>query len=89
MFIRKEIANNSKIFKNDSSIFIEDVVYDSTKLLGKMANLIIIDEMDEMIEIFFVDKGSIIIGYEINKQKKYCIKYTDKCVIGAFGVTFN
>jgi len=50
---------------------------------------IIIDEMDEMIEIFFVDKGSIIIGYEINKQKKYCIKYTDKCVIGAFGVTFN
>lgn len=28
---------------------------------------VIIDEMDEMIEILFVEKGSIIIGYEINK----------------------
>ena len=49
----------------------------------------IIDELDEFNEIIFVTIGTVFIGYEINKVKNYCIKYTDKCVIGAFGCTFN
>ena len=50
---------------------------------------LIIDELDEFNEIIFVTIGTVFIGYEINKVKNYCIKYTDKCVIGAFGCTFN
>ena len=37
----------------------------------------------------FVDKGKVAVGYEINKQKRYCIQFSNRCVIGAFGVTFN
>lgn len=50
---------------------------------------IIVDELDEFGEIEFVIKGSVVIGYEINRVKKYCIQYEDACVIGAYGITFN
>lgn len=50
---------------------------------------IIADELDEFNEITFVNKGQVIIGYEINNQKRYCIKYTDCVVIGAYECTFN
>ena len=59
----------------------EPVHYAKSKLLFA--------ELDDVNEVIFVEHGFYDIGYEINKQKKYCIKYTDKCVIGAFGVTFN
>jgi len=49
----------------------------------------IIDEFDEMLEVLFLDRGEILVGYEINKQKRYCLKFTNKCIIGAFGCTFN
>ena len=29
------------------------------------------------------------IGYEINRMKKYCLRYIDCCIIGGYGVTFN
>jgi hypothetical protein len=50
---------------------------------------IVYDELDEFNEIIFVNKGKVLIGYEINKQKRYCLQYTDNCVIGGFGCTFN
>jgi hypothetical protein len=50
---------------------------------------ILVDEVAELNEITFVSKGSIVIGYEINKQKKYCIKFKNNCVVGAFECTFN
>ena len=50
---------------------------------------IIVGELDEFSELIFVSKGTIVIGYEINKLKNYCIQYVNKCVIGAFEVTFN
>ena len=53
------------------------------------ARTILINELDEFNEIIFVTKGDVAIGYEINKVKKYCIKYTDRAVIGGYGVTFN
>jgi hypothetical protein len=34
-------------------------------------------------------KGQCVIGYEINNQKRFCIKYTDNFVIGAYDLTFN
>lgn len=36
---------------------------------------IIIDELTETNEVIFVSSGTILYGYEINKQKRYCIKY--------------
>ena len=52
-------------------------------------NTIIYDELDEFCEIMFVYKGKVLIGYEINKQRRYCLQYSDKCVVGGFGCTFN
>ena len=48
-----------------------------------------VEELDEINEIIFVMKGTVVVGYEINKQKRYCIKYENKCEVGAFGLTFN
>ena len=31
----------------------------------------------------------MLIGFEINKQKKYCLKYKDRCIIGAYGISFD
>ena len=53
------------------------------------AGTCIIDELDEFLEVSFVQTGTVAIGYEINKVRKYCTTKTDSCVIGAFGVTFN
>ena len=50
---------------------------------------IIVGELEEFNELIFVSRGTVVIGYEINKKKIYCIKYSNKCVIGAFEVTFN
>ena len=50
---------------------------------------IMANELDEFNEITFIQKGSIVIGYEINNQKRYCIKYDDNAVIGAYECMFN
>lgn len=52
-------------------------------------NTILKEELDEFNEIMFVNKGKVVIGYEMNKEKRYCIQYNDKVVIGAYGITFN
>ena len=50
---------------------------------------IVLDEFEEPNEIIFVMKGCIVVGYEINKIKKYCLKIKNKIAIGAFGATFH
>jgi len=50
---------------------------------------VLINELDEFSEITFVNKGIVMIGYELNKEKRYCIQFNDRCVIGAYGITFN
>lgn len=52
-------------------------------------NTVLINELDEFSEITFINKGIVMIGYEINKEKRYCIQFNDRCVIGAYGITFN
>ena len=37
-----------------------------------------------MNEVTFITHGKIAIGYEINQQKRYCIQFHNKCVIGAY-----
>ena len=55
----------------------------------ELKHTILVDELDEFNEILFFQRGTMLIGYEINKCRKYCLKYVDKSVIGAYGVTFN
>lgn len=49
----------------------------------------LVDELDEVGEIFFVTKGSVAVGYRVNNVQKYCIKFDEKCVVGSYGVTFH
>jgi hypothetical protein len=53
------------------------------------AKMVILDEFEESNEVNFLIDGSIVIGYEINKIKKYCLKLKNRCIIGAYGVTFS
>ena len=52
-------------------------------------NRVLINELDEFSEITFINKGIVMIGYELNHEKRYCIQFNDRCVIGAYGITFN
>lgn len=50
---------------------------------------IIIDELQEVIEAFFVSKGTVLVGYDINKMKRYCMRFQEKCLIGAYEMTYG
>lgn len=52
------------------------------------AGHIILEEMQECLEIVFAMKGTIGIGFEINKARHYAVKMQNGCVIGGFNVTF-
>ena len=54
-----------------------------------MKKTILIDELDEVNEITFVKKGIVAIGFDFNKEKKYCCKLTDSIIVGSFNVTFQ
>lgn len=62
-----------------------------TKLEPRFENAgsILFEELDEINEIFFVSKGQVDIGYELNKTKKFVIRYTDKTVVGGYNCTFS
>ena len=49
----------------------------------------ILEEFDDVNEILFVSSGKVVIGYDINRTKKYCLQFQDKVVIGAYEITFN
>ena len=37
----------------------------------------------------FIGTGSVIVGYEINKVKKYAIKFDNYCVIGCYEISHS
>ena len=49
---------------------------------------IIINENEEMNQVTFITHGKVALGYEINKQKRYCLQFHNKCVIGAYEISF-
>lgn len=53
------------------------------------ANTVLLDECDEINEIFFVEQGEVLIGYELNKEKRFCISKKDYAVIGGFNCIFD
>ena len=52
-------------------------------------NKIMINELDEPNEVLFFNNGTYEIGYEINRVKKYVLRFKDSGVIGAYQCTFN
>lgn len=71
--------------------FTEYVICLLTKLEPRFekAKTIIYDELEDVDDLIFIHKGSLLIGYEINKTKKYCLMMRDKAVIGAHDCTFG
>jgi hypothetical protein len=53
------------------------------------SNEILINELDEQNEVLFFNNGTYEIGYEINRVKKYVLRFKDSNVIGAYQCTFN
>ena len=52
-------------------------------------NTVIINELDAQDELLFYYNGTYCIGYEINRVKKYVLRFKDTNVIGAYQCTFN
>ena len=50
---------------------------------------VLLDELEDVCEVIFIMSGKVVIGYEINKEKRYAIRFKDKCIIGAYSCTFN
>jgi len=50
---------------------------------------IIINELDEIMEFYCVQKGNFNVGYEINKKRYYRIKFGAGNLLGAFNLHFN
>ena len=48
----------------------------------------ILGELEECNQIYFIEKGKVIVGYELNNQKRYCVRFNNKSVIGAYEMTF-
>lgn len=57
-------------------------------------HVLILEELDEVNEVIFFDKGTYEVGFEINKKRYFVIRYkNDKNlkanIIGAYEATFN
>ena len=53
------------------------------------SNTVIILELEEFNEVLFFNKGSIDIGFEINRKKKFVMRKLNSIVIADHGCTFN
>jgi len=50
---------------------------------------VLFKELDEFNEIIFIDTGVIGIGYELNKQVKFCLRFENHYIVGAYGLTYQ
>lgn len=50
---------------------------------------VIYDELEDVDDVLFITKGHLVIGYEINKVKKYTLIMKDKAIVGAHDVTYG
>ena len=52
-------------------------------------NVILLNELDEVNEVFFFTKGQCETGFEINRVQNYVLRQDRNIYIGAYNVTFN
>lgn len=63
-------------------------------ILGKLrprfesAGYILMGEMDECLEVFFLNKGIVGVGFDINRIRHMALKWENFCVVGGFNCTF-
>ena len=50
---------------------------------------IIANEMEECLEVLFVEEGKYQVGYEINKKRFYKLQFGVSTVIGGFNTCFK
>jgi hypothetical protein len=50
---------------------------------------IIYRTVEDVEEVFFIDKGSIDIGFEINRESKFVLRLGNGGVVGAYNITFG
>ena len=48
-----------------------------------------VKELDEFTEVYFFNKGTYEIGFEIDHKPYFILQYKNSNVIGAYGLTFN
>ncbi len=54
----------------------------------EMKGSILFEELDEVNEIIFVQKGTIDIGFDINKIRRFVLRFQNYFEIGAYNCTF-
>jgi hypothetical protein len=52
------------------------------------AGTIIFEELQSIDDILFISRGTLDVGFEINRKKTFVMRYTNKIVVGAFNCTF-
>ena len=50
---------------------------------------VLFDELGEFTEVLFIGKGTVLVGYEINKETRYCLKYDNYCVLGGYEIMYQ
>lgn len=52
-------------------------------------DIILFNELDDVTEILFLNKGQIDIGFEINRKKHFVLRQRQKLIVGDQECTFN
>ena len=52
-------------------------------------NTVIYRELEEINAVIFITNGTHEIGYEINGESKFILRYRNSNVIGAYAITFD
>ena len=53
------------------------------------AGCVLLQELEEVNEIIFFETGIVDVGYDINRHKKFVLRYEKQIEIGAYHCTFN
>lgn len=53
------------------------------------AGSILFEELDEINEVIFIMNGTVEIGFEINKIRKFVLRFEKNLVIGAYNCIFD
>lgn len=89
--IKNEFGLNMPLYNWDDPVFSTFMVDILSKLCPRkeLAETVIFNTLEEVNEIFFIEEGSVNIGFEINRGAKFVVRLCAGGVIGGFNCTFN
>jgi len=70
------------------SNFMMELMY-ALEPIHTSANTILFNELEEVDEVLFYIKGIHEIGYELNSEKVFVLRYENSNPLGAYSVTFD